>query len=199
MPFPQTQERRWRILVLSLTVGIFVAVPFIVAPLNFILGGASSFGFYFVAILAPCFLLLFYWGVLGKERVRKEIDQLTISSMMSSLPTGLALASLFGGCIAFFSTGLLFQNGFDALLPSMSLVGGLIIFSCLFGSEACSSEAKTIPEFLGLRFGRSVRAISFFISVFSTFGLLLATFAGCSELISLFFSLSPDVASGLMA
>lgn len=136
------------------------------------------------------FFLLFLFALRLFSQSRSKKDYLYFDGDTSCLANGLASAGMFAGVLVFFLLGLIFQNGFDGLLPSLALLGGLIIFSFIFSSAESCSQAKTIPQFLALRFGNPVHILALFISSISVYGLLLVCFSNFVIFTSHFFSLS---------
>jgi Na+(H+)/acetate symporter ActP len=98
------------------------------------------------------------------------------------LAGGLSMAGLFALSVTALLPGLVYQHGFDALLPSAGIAGGLLILSVLVGPALTRRDAATLPELVGLRFGRVARGLTLLVSVAASAGLLLGAMSMTSSL-----------------
>ncbi|MGE5267461.1 MAG: sodium:solute symporter family transporter [Deltaproteobacteria bacterium] len=98
------------------------------------------------------------------------------------LAGGLSMAGLFALFVTALLPGLVYQHGFDALLPSVGIAGGLLILSVLVGPALTHRDAATLPELVGRRFGRVSRAFTLLVSVAASAGLLLGALSVTSSL-----------------
>ncbi|MCU0953509.1 MAG: hypothetical protein MUC37_02605 [Hyphomicrobium sp.] len=98
------------------------------------------------------------------------------------LAGGLSMAGLFALSVTAFLPGLVYQHGFDALLPSAGIAGGLLILSVLVGPALTRRDAATLPELVGQRFGRIARALTLLVSVTASAGLLIGALSATSSL-----------------
>lgn len=81
----QKRQKKFRILGLFWSVIIVASVPLLVSPLNFMVGGISTLGFYFAACIAPFMLLLFYYWVVWKLKKLEEASPVNKDNIKSDM------------------------------------------------------------------------------------------------------------------
>ncbi|MGQ0673520.1 MAG: VC_2705 family sodium/solute symporter [Hyphomicrobium sp.] len=94
--------------------------------------------------------------------------------------------------------GTLYAFGFDGLAFLIGPVAGLMVMSVLFVPALRKSGAETVPEFLGLRFGRGARLIAVVAVALATFALLVAQIYGMGLVVGRFVDLPPACLVGTL-
>lgn len=96
---------------------------------------------------------------------------------MGAAGGGLAIAGLFVLAVSVLLPGLVHQHGFDALIALVGIAGGLLLLGVLIGPALTRTGAASLPELIGLRFGRFPRALIVLVSIAVTAGLLFGALA----------------------
>jgi cation/acetate symporter len=134
------------------------------------------------AVLIPAALAVLLCVLAVLSRTRLFGEQASGGAAFGPFGGGLALAGLFALAVTVPLPGLIHQHGFDALLAMIGLAGGLLLLAVVIGPAFARSGAATVPELVGMRFGRFARALTFLIALTVTSGLLLATLHAAVEL-----------------
>ncbi len=91
--------------------------------------------------------------------------------------------------------GLVHQHGFDALIALVGLGGGLLLLGVLIGPALTRRGAASLPELIGLRFGRFSRALVLVVSIAATAGLLFGVLAAATGLATRLFDVTIGTAA----
>lgn len=145
-----------------------------VATPGILIGGLDPGNAVFVAALTGAILLVMAALALMAHSDRAQ-NHLNAGEDQSPIANGLAIAGLFALPATVLLPGLVYQNGFDGLIPLIGIPAGLIVLMGLVGPALSRAGVATLPELIGLRFGRLGRTVTLLIAVLSTLGLLLGT------------------------
>lgn len=138
-------------------------------------------------------------GIALVARSGRSGDHFAAGDGLPPLASGLAMAAMFFFAATALLPGLLYQTGFDGLIPLVGLTCGLVLVGVLTGPALRRAGAVTIADLLGLRFGRVVRFLAMAIAITVSAGLLMATFQLAASLASRTFLVPVDVAAAVGA
>ena len=114
---------------------------------------------------------------------------------MGAASGGLAIAGLFVLASSVLLPGLVHQHGFDALIALVGLCGGLLLLAVLIGPALARTGAASVPELIGVRFGRSARGLVLLVAIAATAGLLFGVLAAASGLATRLFEVTVGTAA----
>lgn len=117
------------------------------------------------------------------------------AGMFGPVQGGLAIAGLFVLAASVMLPGLVHQHGFDALIALAGLSGGLLLLGVFIGPALARAGAGSVPDLIGLRFGRVSRALVLLVSVAVTAGLLFGVLAAVSGLATQLFDVTIGTAA----
>ncbi|MDX2307642.1 MAG: hypothetical protein NW216_05330 [Hyphomicrobium sp.] len=125
-------------------------------------------------------------------RTASRVGMLTGGGDMGPVLTAMAVAASWASFGAFtVLPGLVYENGFDALLPIAGLIGGLVVMQALVAPYVYRSGALTVPEFIGMRFGPVVRGVAALLVVMVALPIMLATLAIAADIASRAYGIAP--------
>lgn len=133
-----------------------------------------------VSFLALILLLATYVALMARSSLAG--DHLFAGAALSPAASGMATAVLFALPVTVLLPGLVYQHGFDGLIPLIGIPAGLLLMLCLVGPALGRARAATLPELVGMRFGPLARTVTLLIAVLTTVGLLLGALSASTSL-----------------